>query len=319
MTSQVPRLIVLGAVAVLAPRVMAQAPPASFVAQVKKAAAGSPIIKQAEHCEIDPDRLASLGARPGQQARIYKDDSTFALYTLIPHQAEPETVVRMGLAGRRRMGRDAPDAFPATVAIVPAPRSELTDEQADAQGELVERLDDDGAHTGLLVMAPHGGDIERYTDLEAARLKDKLGGRRVSTWILKGYGPPGPQTASGRWHITSTDISEASYPLLARAASRRYDYAVSFHGKTAEGLLVGGAAPMELKQEIAEALRKAVGDKGVEVVIARQGQSLGGTDPRNIVNRYTDRGVQIEQGPAARRQHWQAIADAVAEVFRGKL
>jgi len=304
---------------VLVPCAQAQTPTPSFVAQVKKAEAGSALIKEAEHCEVDPDRLAALGAKPGQQARIYKDASTFAVYTLIPHDEDPETVVRMGLSGRHRMGKDAPDAFPATVAIVPAPRSDLTDEQADAQGELVERLDDDGAHTGLLIMAPHGGEIEKHTDMQSIRLKEKLGGRRVSTWILKGYDPPGPQTASGRWHITSTEISEASYPLLAQSGKRRYDYAFSFHGKAAEGLLVGGAGPMELKQEIAEALKKAVGDKGVEVVIARQGQSLGGTTPTNIVNRYTSNGIQLEQGPTARREYWKEIADAVAEVYRGKL
>ncbi|WP_165075938.1 poly-gamma-glutamate hydrolase family protein [Paludisphaera rhizosphaerae] len=305
--------------AVLSSRVPAQAPTPSFVAEVKKAEAGSELTKQQEHCEIDADRLAALGAKPGQQARIYKDSSTFAVYTLIPRQEEPDTIIRMGLSGRQRMGKDAPDSFSATVAIVPAPRSELTDEQADTQGELVERLDDDGTHTGLLIMAPHGGEIERPTDLQSIRLKEKLGKPRVSTWILKGYDPPGPQTAYGRWHITSTEISEASYPLLAQAGKRRYDYAFSFHGKAAEGLLVGGTGPMELKQEVAEALKKAVGDKGVEVVIAYQGQPLGGTTPSNIVNRYTDRGIQLEQGPTARREYWKEIADAVAEVYRTKL
>jgi hypothetical protein len=38
------------------------------------------------------------------------------------------------------------------------------------------------------------------------------------------------------------------------------------------------------------------------------------------VNRYCDKqGIQIEQGAAARREHWREIADAIAEVYGPKL
>jgi hypothetical protein len=43
---------------------------------------------------------------------------------------------------------------------------------------------------------------------------------------------------------------------------------------------------------------------------------------KNIVNRLTvggANGIQIEQSPRARSNHWQGIADAVADVYTAKL
>ena len=56
------------------------------------------------------------------------------------------------------------------------------------------------------------------------------------------------------------------------------------------------------------------------VDLALPGDANAGKDPRNIVNRYAlEGGVQIEQSPRARRDHWKAIADAVARVFAARL
>ena len=56
--------------------------------------------------------------------------------------------------------------------------------------------------------------------------------------------------------------------------------------------------------------------------IARPNEGYGGDDPCNIVNRLSaggGNGIQIEQCPEARDDHWRPIADAVAEVYRPKL
>jgi phage replication-related protein YjqB (UPF0714/DUF867 family) len=58
------------------------------------------------------------------------------------------------------------------------------------------------------------------------------------------------------------------------------------------------------------------------VRIAQPGDDLGGRSSHNIVNRLTAGevgGIQIEQSLSAREGHWQAIADAVASVYRSKL
>jgi hypothetical protein len=72
------------------------------------------------------------------------------------------------------------------------------------------------------------------------------------------WAPPGRWPvairAFDRWHITSTDIHEASFPLLNSVISRGFTYAVAFHGfddpEIPFDILIGGAAPYSLKQEI---------------------------------------------------------------------
>jgi phage replication-related protein YjqB (UPF0714/DUF867 family) len=87
-------------------------------------------------------------------------------------------------------------------------------------------------------------------------------------------------------------------------------------------VLVGGAAPLTLKQEIAEALERALAGSGTPVRIAEPGEQFDGDSPNNIVNRLTANGangVQIEQSLEARNGFWEAIADAVARVYADKL
>ena len=296
-----------------------------FGASVETAVSGqADIIARREHCSADADRLRTIGREVGQQVRIYRDDSEFALFTVSEARDEdPDTIVRLGRIGRARLG--PPGDFAGRVLAV-GPHPTLSDAEARALGELVERSDDDGEATGLLVLAPHGGDIEPSTDAEAERLASALAGagkgkgKSVSTWRCKGWHPAGGQAAPLRWHITSTDISEASFPLLGRLAARRFDYAVSFHGMAREAILIGGSGPMPLKEELQAEIGRALEGSGIPVLIGKPGDANGGISPQNIVNRYCrGTGIQIEQSPRARRDHWKAIADAVARVYAAKL
>ena len=58
----------------------------------------------------------------------------------------------------------------------------------------------------------------------ASRLRAKA----VSSSRCKGFKERGG--ASDRWHITSTDIHEASFPCLNSVIPRCFTYAVAFHG-----------------------------------------------------------------------------------------
>jgi phage replication-related protein YjqB (UPF0714/DUF867 family) len=273
--------------------------------------------KKKEHCSADLDLLHSMGRAQGQQVRVYRGEEDFAIFTVAEtHEEKNDATLRMGRLARVRLGASAEfEGRVSPVVVVP----DLTEEQAKARGELIERLDDDGKSTGLLIMAPHGGELEPPTDLQAERLAEKLLGKAVSNWRCKAYHPRGGKAAFERWHITSTDISEASYPLLAKVASRKFEYAVSFHGMTDDRILIGGAAPTRLRTEIRDAIRLAINDPKTPVDLAMPGDANGGKDPKNIVNRYTTAGVQIEQSSRARREHWKEIADAVARVFASKL
>src|SRR5258708_38572695 len=85
----------------------------------------------------------------------------------------------MGSAGRKRLGTS--DEFAGSLdSQVPHPT--FDDADAEANNEFVERLKDNGTHTGLIVIAPHGGDIEPHTDQQAERVASRLAAKGVSLW-----------------------------------------------------------------------------------------------------------------------------------------
>jgi phage replication-related protein YjqB (UPF0714/DUF867 family) len=267
----------------------------------------------AEHCSADPARLATIGRACGQQVRIYRTPQDFGLYTVSEVGPEvPDTVVRMGRAGRARLGLEV--EFPGIVDSR-VPRSRLSDRRAEAEGELVERLHDNGQQSQLIAIAPHGGDIEPHTDTQAERVATRLAAKSVSSWRCKGWKPGGG--AFARWHITAADLNEACFPRLGRVLARGFTHAVAFHGFGEDEVLIGGSADPELKSLVCQAVKAAVGS-AIRVRVATPADHFGGDDPCNIVNRLTTGGVgglQIEQSLQAREEHWCEIADAVAGVY----
>jgi len=276
-----------------------------------------------EHCSVDGRLLASLGAAVGHQIRIRRTATEYGLYTVSERRDEDEAgVVRVGLTGRRRLGTD--DPFDGAV-VLPAADPALSDAAAEDAEELVERLDDDGEHRGLIVIAPHGGDIERHTDEQAEHVASRLAVFGVSSWRCKGWKDRRADGTGGAlecWHTTSTDINPASFAGLASVIDRGFTHAVAFHGFDEAEILIGGTAPAALKEEIRRAIEAAIGGSDICIRIATPDDEFGGDDPCNIVNRLTVRtagGIQIEQGLTARRDHGSAIADAVATVYARRL
>ncbi len=78
---------------------------------------------------------------------------------------------------------------------------------------------------------------------------------------------------------------------------------------------------MSMRRELQAELERALAGTGLPVVVAdAREKSLGGSHPRNIVNRYCHAtGIQIEQSSRARREHWQVIADAVTRFYSHRL
>jgi phage replication-related protein YjqB (UPF0714/DUF867 family) len=193
----------------------------------------------------------------------------------------------------------------------------LTDAQAQAQSEFVERLVDDGTSTSLVAIAPHGGWIEPRTDEQAALVQSLLAGKGASSWICKGYKQGGG--AFDRWHITSTDISRRSFPGLDQIADRGFAYAVSFHGMSHDVVLIGGSAPYEIKQLVHAALFDVLAGSDIEVSIANAADLYSGDSPENVANWLTaggSGGLQIEQSMRARTTYGLDIAAAIAGVFQ---
>jgi phage replication-related protein YjqB (UPF0714/DUF867 family) len=294
-------------------------PVASYAATVTKALSSQKdLIGHPEHCSADPEKLAEVGRACGQQVRIQRSRSHYAVYTVSEvRQENPDTIVRMGANGRQRLDTSAEFSSTLTARV---PHPTFTAVQAEANSEFIERLKDNGSHKGLVAIAPHGGDIEKYTNLQAERVAARLAAQAVSAWRCKGWKQP--EGAFARWHITSIDIHPASFPLLQRISSRGLRYAVAFHGFGRQEILIGGTAAGPLKAEIKGAIERAIAGSGIAVRIATPDEGYGGDSPRNIVNRLTaggEYGIQIEQSFSARESYWQTIADAVADVYGPKL
>lgn len=273
--------------------------------------------KHGEHCSLDSRLLERLGICPGRQVRLVHPTAGPALYTVSEerHETDPG-IVRMGSRGRARL--EAGDGFPARLDLqVPDPGPDA------ALCELIERLDDRGAATGLAVLAPHGGGIEPGTETQADLVGGRLGPDLATVWQCLGWWPN--RLSFERWHITSTDIDPRSFPQLRLIRDRGFAHAVAFHGATLPDdvdVLVGGLAPEAVRSAVVAAVADVLAGSTLEVRLAEAADGLNGNDPRNIVNRLTVEGrtgVQIEQSRRARDQFGPAIAEAVAAVYAGLL
>jgi len=255
----------------------------------------------------------------GRQIRVCRNSDHCAVYTISEiRAADDDNEIRISKAGRERLGTGS-SGFASTLRQALA-TSTLSDTAAKNASEYIERIEDSGDHQGLLLMAPHGGSIEINTDRQVRRIADSLAGADVSTWCCKGWKQSGG--AYDRWHVTSTAIHPHSFPGLAKVSNRDYAYAVSFHGMSAAGVLIGGAASNELKQLVRQAISNALGGAAGPVTIAQGGDALGGSAPANVTNWVTVGGcggIQIEQSYAVRSQYWRDVADAVASVYGGLL
>ena len=280
------------------------------------------LIGHGERISMDPDLADAYGIVEGQQVRIAvkSDTSKYGMYTVYAfyEDGNDNDDVRMALDGRQRLDEsDAFDGYLEATAVTTGV-SEATLQSNNDYGCFLDETD--SVHTGLVATAPHGGVIESYTDEQAERVYSQLSGasKDVSAWRCKGF-----QSAIGAfdaWHITSTEISRDSFPLLDSIGDRGFEYAVSFHGYSGSDILVGGAAPSALKESVADAIQEAVGE-AYTVQVVSSGE-YAGTSAANFVNWLTDGGdggVQIEQPYGARSGYWQDIADAVADVFAALL
>jgi phage replication-related protein YjqB (UPF0714/DUF867 family) len=237
------------------------APRSGDVVEVGRPLVDQPLLADLQRCSL-PTKYARLGA-PGTQLRVIHETAGPGLYTVgeLRHEGNPD-LVRMSLAARQRFGTS--ELFNATLSG--AVTAALSDAEAQAQGEFVERLVDDGHSAGLVVLAPHGGAIEAKTDAQAEHLNAALADLGVSSWICKGWRRGGG--AFERWHIRSTDLSPCSFPGLGAIASRGFAHALSFHGMDSGGVLIGGAGPLALKQQLAAAISAALRGTTIEVAVA---------------------------------------------------
>jgi phage replication-related protein YjqB (UPF0714/DUF867 family) len=266
-----------------------------------------------EHCIAHQTQITSIGRNVGKQVRVERytpDGATllgYALYTVIAvHDQKPDAVF-VGYENLSDLNErlDASGAEPFTGKI---------DSRVIDGTEFSKHLRDNGRHRGLVVMAPHGGDIELKTAEQAKCVGERLASKCLSVWTCKGEKPGGGPF--DRWHITSIDISEGSFSELNTIIDRGFEFTLAFHGWTYDSICISGSARAALKQEIKTAVQSLVPG----IVVCTDDDRCCSADfnrdhPRNMVNRLAANGIQLEQSKIAREDHGLDIAHAVAEVM----
>ena len=196
-----------------------------------------------EHCVANLDQIKKIGKNIGEQVRIERpteNGTALALYTVIGDHNRESDIVFVGYKIRSDLEeRFDLISYPFTGKVEAQVTAEgLSDEQAENCSEFVESLSDNGVNQRLVVIAPHGGNIEKFTDLQADYVREQFSPDHVSEWICKGFKKGGG--AYDRWHITSTDISENSFPELKKIMGRHFEYSIAFHGWTKNYICIGG-------------------------------------------------------------------------------
>lgn len=159
--------------------------------------------------------------------------------------------------------------------------------------ELKESLQGSSKKKGpILLLAPHGGSIEKGTGEIAQRLYDHpFLNQRAMLWKVEGKAP---RNNYHRFHITSTDLSESSFFGLKAIDQHKgsFELALSFHGHRGSEILIGGGGDLKMKKVFHHHLQTQFSEH--KVVIQKRGERLSGFSKRNIVNRYSPQGIQFE-------------------------
>jgi len=288
-----------------------------------------------EHCKANEAQINNIGRDSGEQVRIefpIAHGVLGAIYTassfFLNHAGDVILGNRIGnLNNCQPSGNACKGEVKAQIMIEGLDK----DEEAEKRGELIEHLNHDVQNSKLVVIAPHGGDIEQWTDVEAECVANHFSTDRVSLWLCKGFSSKSDgksnEDALERWHITSTEISEKSFPMLNKiiGANPTFNYSIAFHGWQEDSICVGGNPrnpDARLKGDIRDAIKEALEERNSDIVVNVSPCPIGkfnGDKPKNIVNRLGTNGIQIEQCKIARHDYHDVIAQAVVNVIATRI
>jgi phage replication-related protein YjqB (UPF0714/DUF867 family) len=277
------------------------------------------VLRRREHITLSPDLLHRMGHPLMTQIFVTLDTGEARVMTVEQPYTDND--------GWRtaRMNADSYGYFGIPVGpvgatifggVYAAVNNTLSDAEAQAQGGHIEALDDNGVDDAMLIMAPHGGDMEPYTSLQALRFYAAMLalGKECVCYQTRGYSITA-MTPSVKWHTTMVDFDTTSFPLLGNVATRLYTYCASFHGFTdVMKIELGGRAPDVDKNIVKAALEAAI--PGLTVSL-NPDPTIEGNSPRNPINRYCsgDRSMQLEQSYDVRRDHWQTVCDTMVAYY----
>lgn len=147
-----------------------------------------------------------------------------------------------------------------------------------------------GSRVGI--MAFHGGNLERMTDVIADAVIARTG---ASSYIVR-------QPVGLRWHVPSRLVDPAHSAALAEFLDH-VDVAIALHGFGRDGLfttLLAGGSNRDLASHVAAHVRSELADYDVVADLDDIPDELRGLHPDNPVNRPRQGGVQLELPPRVR-------------------
>ena len=109
----------------------------------------------------------------------------------------------------------------------------------------------------IAALAPHGGQVEPNTDLEAELLRDRL--PSTSVWGTRGVTAAGGYNRAFRqWHTTTETHGFEEFPLYQELSGEEYEVAIGFHGMAREGVVVVGDGNEFLKTDLAARIDEVI-------------------------------------------------------------
>lgn len=214
------------------------------------------------------------------------------------------TEVRIGTDAATRLNATLPTTGTLTAY---APDTPVDDAAAQAAGQYYESKTDNGSNTVMIVIAPHGGNIEADTDTLATAAKTALdaaspNAKLTSLWIGKGYGLGG-QSSYDRHHISTVDTCVRLNPVLDTIDARGWSYCLAFHGQSTNSRIDIGCptAQNAFVDALVTALQGDAALSGVTIARSSDTVEIAGADLNNLGNRLAaSHYVQFEIGPNVR-------------------
>ncbi|MDQ2052940.1 poly-gamma-glutamate hydrolase family protein [Natronolimnohabitans sp. A-GB9] len=246
-----------------------------------------------------------------------------APYTILQtHEDEDAHSIRMGWGGRNRLHKDksdeevnTPDRFAVEITQF-APNHRIADSESGNELDTSFTEVEHHSENDIIVTAPHGGWIEPGTSEQTRILYNLLDD--CSLWNFEGNNDGGG--SFDRWHITSVDVQGECFPGFGMVEDHDWDWAISIHGFSYDTFLVGGLAPMGLREEIVSEVEDVIDAQGDDIEVTAPSEDewelFNAHSEDNYINRMTENGqsgIQIEQPWETRQDEYvEEIPKAIA-------
>lgn len=172
----------------------------------------------------------------------------------------------------------------------------------------------------VFISCPHGGDIEYNTDEMGQYLFKKLLGQDIPStmWALQGFYTSQNKDAFKRWHVKKPIKAYDAYPGVKKLVEEKqsFKYGIGFHIHSYDYVAVGGMADTDLREMIAESIRRPVPSK-YEIETEYEEMALTGRGKKMSMNYFAEnyQGIQIEMPRRVAYNKFHTLPEAVADRF----